>query len=120
MIALLVFLVVVPGAAGDLLSSAGMKKHGEITDWSLIGIICLAWDLVHNSYILASIPASAISFFALMALLSTSALSFAIPMTASSYILETALAKYLLKEHVDWRRWAGATLVAIGIALLAI
>ena len=62
----------------------------------------------------------AVSFFALMALLSTSALSFAMPITASSYILETALAKYVLREHVDWRRWVGASLVAIGVALLSI
>jgi drug/metabolite transporter (DMT)-like permease len=120
MIALLILLVVIPGAVGDLLNSAGMKRHGEITDWSLRGLFRLCRDLLHNYYILASIPAMAISFFALMSLLSVSTLSFAVPMTASSYILETALAKYYLKEHVDWRRWVGTSLVAIGIALLSL
>jgi drug/metabolite transporter (DMT)-like permease len=120
MIGLLVALVVIPGAIGDLLNSAGMKKHGEITDWSLRGLIRLCRDLLHNPYILASLPAMAISFFAMMGLLSASELSFAVPITASSYILETALAKYYLKEHVDWRRWVGTSMVAIGIALLSI
>lgn len=120
MIALLVALVVVPGALGDLLMSAGMKRHGEVTDWSLSGLLHLSGDLLHNCYILASLPAMAVSFFAMMALLSVSTLSFAVPITASSYILETALAKYYLREHVDWRRWVGATLVAVGVALLAI
>ncbi len=120
MIGLLVTLVVVPGAIGDLLNSAGMKRHGEITDWSPLGLLRLSRDLLHNFYIMASIPAMAISFFALMALLSASDLSFAVPITASSYILETALAKYYLKERVDWRRWVGTTLVAIGIACLSI
>ncbi|MFZ0732666.1 MAG: EamA family transporter [Candidatus Sulfotelmatobacter sp.] len=119
MIGLLVFLVVVPGALGDLLNSAGMKRHGEIKDWSFMGLLRLCRDLLQNFYILASIPAMAISFFALMALLSVSQLSFAVPITASSYILETALAKYYLKEHVDWRRWLGTTLVAVGVALLS-
>lgn len=119
-IALLVFLIVVPGAIGDLLMSAGMKCHGEITDWTLFGLLRLCRDLLHNVYILASIPAMAISFFAMMALLSATAMSFAVPMTASSYILETGLAKYYLREHVDWRRWIGACLVAVGIALLSI
>lgn len=119
MIGLLVFLVVVPGAVGDLLNSAGMKRQGEIKDWSPIALLRLCRDLLHNVYILTSIPAMAISFFALMALLSVSQLSFAVPITASSYILETILAKYYLKERVDWRRWVGTTLVAIGVALLS-
>jgi drug/metabolite transporter (DMT)-like permease len=120
MIPLLVALVVIPGTIGDLMNSAGMKRHGEITDWTLLGLIRAGRDLLHNFYIVAGIPAMAVSFFALMALLSTSALSFAMPITASSYILETALAKYVLREHVDWRRWVGASLVAIGVALLSI
>lgn len=119
MIALLVALVVIPGAVGDLLNSAGMKRYGEITDWTPRGLLRVCRDLLHNFYILASIPAMAISFFAMMALLSATTLSFAVPITASSYILETALAKYWLKENVDWRRWVGTTLVAIGIALLS-
>ena len=120
MIALLVILIVIPGAIGDLLMSAGMKRHGEITDWSLHGLLRLCRDISKNVYIVASLPAMAVSFFATMALLSATAMSFAIPMTASSYILETAVAKYWLKEHVDWRRWVGASLVAVGIALLSI
>jgi len=119
MIALLVTLVVVPGAIGDLLMSAGMKRHGEVTDWSPSGLLRLCRDVFRNYYILLSLPPMAISFFAMMALLSVTTLSFAVPITASSYIMETALAKYYLKEHVDWRRWAGTTLVAIGIALLS-
>jgi len=46
----------------------------------------------------------AVSFFALMALLSIANLSFAVPATAFSYVLETALAKCLLKERICWRQ----------------
>ncbi|HET9180991.1 MAG TPA: EamA family transporter [Candidatus Angelobacter sp.] len=120
MIGLLVALVVIPGTVGDLLNSAGMKRHGEITDWSLLNLVHVARSLLKNVYIMIGIPAMAVSFFALMALLSVTALSFAVPITSSSYILETALAKYVLKEDVDWRRWAGACLVALGVALLSI
>jgi drug/metabolite transporter (DMT)-like permease len=120
MIALLIILVVVPGTLGDLLMSAGMKRNGEVTDWSLRGLLRLGRDLMRNGYILISIPVMAVSFFANMALLSATPMSFAVPMTASSYILETALAKYYLREHVDWRRWLGASMVAAGIALLSL
>ena len=116
----LVALVVIPGTVGDVLNSLGMRRQGEIRDWSPKGLIRLCRQIAGNGYILAGIPAMAISFFAMMALLSTSKLSFAVPITASSYILETALAKYILKERVGWRRWAGTSLVAMGIALLSL
>ena len=119
MTALLIALVVIPGTVGDLLNSAGMKRHGEVTDWSAGGLLRLGLGLSRNIYIMAGIPAMTVSFFALMALLSATKVSFAVPMTASSYILETALARYLLKEHVGWRRWLGACLVAVGVILLS-
>jgi len=120
MIGLLVALVVVPGTVGDLLNSYGMKRHGEVNDWSPRALLRLAGQLLRNPYIMGGIPAMALSFFALMALISASDLSFAVPITASSYIVETALAKYVLREHVDWHRWVGTSLVAFGIALLSI
>jgi len=120
MIALLVALVVIPGAAGDLLNALGMRRHGEITDFSPASLPRLLLDLVRNPYIMGGIPAMAISFFALMALMSVTDLSFAVPVTAASYILETVLAKYWLKEEVDWRRWAGATLVAVGVVMVSL
>ena len=120
MTALLLALVVIPGTIGDVLNSAGMKRQGELSDWTAGGLLRFCIDVLHNPYVLIGLPAMAISFFALMALLSTTALSFAIPATASSYILETALARYVLKEKVTWHRWAGILLVAIGITLLAV
>ncbi len=119
MTGLLVLLVVVPGAVGDLLNSMGMKRLGDITDWRPRALLRLAGRLLREPYILAGVPAMAVSFFALLALLSTTAMSLAVPLTASSYILETALAKYLLHERVGWKRWAGAALVALGVGLLA-
>jgi drug/metabolite transporter (DMT)-like permease len=62
----------------------------------------------------------AVSFFAFMALLSVAELSFAVPATAASYVLETILARYILKERISRKRWAGALLVACGVALIAL
>ena len=47
--------------------------------------------------------ALAVSFFALLSLLSITTVSFAVPATAVSYLLETLLAKYILGEDVRWR-----------------
>jgi uncharacterized membrane protein len=42
-----------------------------------------------------------------------------VPASAASFIVETILAKVLLKEHIGLRRGAGALLVLCGIVLLA-
>jgi len=61
----------------------------------------------------------AVSFFAFLRLLSFADLSFAVPVTAASVVLETVLAKLLLKEAVGGLRWAGASLVALQLAAIA-
>lgn len=115
----LLALIVIPGTIGDLLNTTGMKRHGEVCDFRPSAILRLIASLARNPYLGAGILSMAVSFFALMALLSIARLSFAVPATASSYILETALAKYILKEKIGWRRWAGASLVGFGVLLVA-
>ena len=115
----LVGVIVLATSMGEVLQSMGMKHHGEIHDFRPGALRRIATKLVQNRFILLSVLAMAVSFFAFMALVSIAELSFAVPVTASSYILETILARYLLKEHIGWKRGAGALLVACGVALLA-
>jgi drug/metabolite transporter (DMT)-like permease len=104
----------------DVLQAAAMKRHGEIRDFRPGALGRALALLARNKLIVASVAAMAVSFFAFLALLSVADLSFSVPATAASYVLETVLAKYLLKEPVTWGRWAGASLVACGVALLAL
>ena len=117
---LLVALIVACNTVGDVLNTHGLKQHGEVHDFRPSGIRRLVAALMRNRYVAGGIAASAVSFFALLTLLSIANLSFAIPATAASYLLETVLAKFILKEHITWKRWAGASLVAGGVALLAL
>jgi transporter family protein len=117
---LLVAIIVVATTIGEVLQAVAMKRHGEIHDFRPGAIRELVALLARNRFIVAAVTAMAISFFAFMALLSISDLSFAVPATAATYVIETVLAKYLLKENVSMGRWAGATLVACGVALLAL
>jgi drug/metabolite transporter (DMT)-like permease len=74
--------------------------------------------IVERRYLVLSIVCLAFSFFAFMALVQAAPLSFAVPASAASFILETILAKVLLKEQVGRRRAAGALLVLCGVVLL--
>lgn len=116
---LLIVLVVIPGTIADVLNTMGMKRNGQVTDFRPRALLRLIGSLMRNPYVVIGIPAMAASFFALMGLLSIANVSFAVPATAFSYVLETALAKYILKERIGWRRWAGASLVGCGVLLLA-
>jgi drug/metabolite transporter (DMT)-like permease len=116
---LLVGLVVASTVAGDLLQSLEMKRHGEIRDFRPVGMRRHLYALARRKYLILAIGFMAVSFFAFMKLLTVADLSFAVPATAGSFVLETVLAKFVLRERIDGRRWAGAALVACGVALLA-
>jgi drug/metabolite transporter (DMT)-like permease len=116
---LLVALIVACNTVGDVLSTHGMKRHGEVHDFGPRGIRRLVSALMRNRYVVGGVAVSAVSFVSLLMLLSIADLSFAVPATAASYLVETVLAKFLLKEQITWKRWAGAWLVASGVALLA-
>ena len=116
---LLVSIIVAATTVGDVLKAYGMKRHGEIHEFGPGALGRMIALLARNWYIVASVACMAVSFFTFMALISIADLSFAVPATAVSYVLETILARCLLREHISGWRWTGASLVACGVALLA-
>jgi drug/metabolite transporter (DMT)-like permease len=54
-----------------------------------------------------------------MKLVSIAPMTFAVPMSAATFIPETLLARYLLREQVDWRRWTGIALIVVGVVFIA-
>lgn len=114
----LVGIIAICNTLGDVLNTAGMKRQGEVEDLRPRSLFRMVRRAVVNPYVIAGIAAMAVSFFALLSLLSIANVSFAVPATAASYLLETLLAKYILGEDVRTRRWAAATLVAMGVVLL--
>jgi len=116
---ILVGIIAVCNTLADVLNTAGMKRQGEVEDLRPRSFATMVRLIFHNPLVLAGFAAMTISFFALLSLLSIASVSFAVPATAVSYLLETLLAKYVLAEDVRWRRWAAASLVACGVVLLS-
>jgi drug/metabolite transporter (DMT)-like permease len=117
---MLVALMVSSTTAGEVLQAAGMRRHGEIHDFRPGAIGRALTVLARNRFVIGGVIAMAISFFAFMKLLSMTDLSFAVPVSAVTYVMETVLAKYLLKERVNALRWAGAALVICGVTLVSL
>jgi transporter family protein len=103
---------------GDVLNTAGMKREPEVEKLNLHSLIAMLSRIVRNPLVIGGVASLTAGFLAMMSLLSIANVSFAVPATAISFVLETLLAKYILKEDVGLRRWAAATLVACGVVLL--
>jgi len=117
---LLVAIIVATTTVKDILQAVAMRRHGEVHDFSPGAIGKVLGLLAQNRFIVVSIVCSGVAFFAFLRLVTTADLSFAVPATAASYVFETILAKYVLKERVSPERWIGAVLVSCGVALLSL
>ena len=104
-------IIVAATTVGEVMQAAGMRRNGEIHDFRPSALGRALAMLSRNIFV---------SFFAYLGLLTIAELSFAVPVTAVTYVLETILAKYILKEHVNRLRWAGASLVICGVALVSL
>lgn len=118
MTAFLLFLVVAGTVAGDLLKAHGMRLQGAPQSFERTILARFAATVFRNSWFLFSLLAYATSFFGFLALLSIQDVSFVVPATALGYVAETLLARFVLRETVSGRRWAGAALVAAGVYLV--
>jgi drug/metabolite transporter (DMT)-like permease len=114
----LVILCMVATTVGDVFRSLGMRSHGEIhfTGGALGGAIAA---IAQNWMVIVSTCAMAVSFFSFMKLVSIAPMTFAVPMSAATFIPETLLARYLLHERVDWQRWTGIALIVAGVVFIA-
>jgi drug/metabolite transporter (DMT)-like permease len=117
---LLIGVIVAATTAGEVMQAMGMRRHGEIRDFRPGALGRAAALLARNRFVIGSVAAMAVSFFAYLGLLTLTDLSFAVPATAVTYVLETVLARLLLKERVTALRWAGAALVVCGVALVSL
>jgi drug/metabolite transporter (DMT)-like permease len=114
---ILVMLMVSATVLSDLLQSYEMKRAGGQSVGPR-GLIRLARIVAQRWPLILSIACLAVSFFSFMALVQTEPLSFAVPASAASFVLETLLAGLVLRERISARRAAGALIVLCGVVLV--
>jgi drug/metabolite transporter (DMT)-like permease len=114
---ILVAIMVAATVLSDLLQSHEMKRAGEQSVGAR-GLARLLRAIVERGFLMLAIACMAVSFFSFMALVRVEPLSFAVPASAASFVLETVLAKLVLKERIGIRRAAGALIVLAGVVLV--
>jgi drug/metabolite transporter (DMT)-like permease len=114
----LVLVMVSATILSDLLQSHEMKQAGE-QSVSARGLARLLQTIARRRLLILAIAGNAVSFFTFMALVQSEPLSFAVPASAVSFVLETLLAKFVLHEKIGARRAAGALAVLAGVVLVS-
>lgn len=114
---LLVGIMVAATVLSDLLQSHEMKRAGQ-QSVNARGLVRLLRAIVERRLLIAAIGCMAVSFFSFMALVRTEPLSFAVPASAASFVVETVLAKLVLRERIGLRRAAGTIIVFAGVILV--
>lgn len=114
---ILVGLIVVATVLSDLLQSYEMKRAGQ-QSVDAAGLVRIARAIARRRFLILAVLCMAVSFFSFMALVQTEPLSFAVPASAASFVLETVLAAVVLRERITVRRATGALIVLCGVVLV--
>jgi drug/metabolite transporter (DMT)-like permease len=118
--AIMLVIITLSGALGDVYIAKGMKQVGEIHTLRLGALISLGRRVLSNTAFLLGLLYMIIGFVAFVAVLAWADLSFIIPATSLSFVLTTLGAKWILKENINRLRWFGTVLVGLGIALISL
>lgn len=112
---------IVAEAAGDVCLTKGMKAiasletTGEGSSASLSQVAHVGLQAMQSPMVWVGTLLLIVFFVLLAAALSWADLSFVLPATAFSYVLNVAAAYYFLNESVSMRRWAGAVIIMLGV-----
>jgi hypothetical protein len=117
---ILYLMIVFVGTGGELFVSRAMKTVGEVTDFRPAAVARVVGRGMMQSKMWMGISLMALAFFALLAMLSSSKVSFVFPSTALSYAAGALGGKLFLREKVTPQRWFGVLLVCVGVVLVFI
>lgn len=111
--------LILGSTGGEIAITHGMKSVGEPARLRPGALLQFLGRAVLNGWFWAGVPLMALSFYALLVLLSWEPITLVIPASALSYVVGTFGAKFILGEDVSTARWAGVILVCVGVALVA-
>lgn len=117
---LLILFIITIGldVVGQLWFKLGLMRLPEKQPTDHAGIF---WKRVFSSPLLwAGIGAYAVELGLWLALLANAPLSFLFPLASLGYVGVMLASRIVLKETISPRRWAGASLITLGVAIVYI
>lgn len=116
----LILMVIAMSAAtiGDIFLAQAMQAIGEVHVTSLSQALDLGAHIFSTPKVWLALVLFAVFFFLWMTVLSYEDLSFALPLTALTYLMNAVLVGPFLGEVVTPLRWFGTILIGVGVALV--
>ena len=118
--AVLIILIVLSTAAGDVLITRGMKQVGEISKLDPRALLQISGRILTNRFFLGGLFLMSISFFSFLGALAVADMSLVVPATSVSFVFATLGARFYLKERINRLRWLGTLLVFAGVVLVSL
>src|SRR5215831_19154296 len=109
--------LILSSSLGDILSARAMRQIGDV-HLTISGVVRAVRLGVRNPWLLLGIVCQAIAFASFLGLLSFVDLSYVVPLTAVTYLINTVGSRFFLKERISRERWIGTLLVVFGVVLV--
>src|SRR6266849_10539044 len=106
-------IVVVTNVLGNSFLSRGMQSVGELISLSPVPYI----RALFNPWVAVGVSLLIVWLLSHMALLSWADLSYVLPVTSIAYVLVALVGRFVLHEQISIARWAGITLIMMGVML---
>ncbi len=117
-VAIFMFFAVLAAAFGEALTSKGMKTTAQpLADAGAWAQIRAA---VGSGHVWMGVGLMIVYVFLYAFTLGLTELSFALPLSASSYLIGALLSKYYVGEDVKPARWIGTAVIIAGVLIVAI
>lgn len=118
-ILLILLVAAIIESAGVVILSGGLKQIRGAREITVSEITRVLKDGCTNGKVLLGTALEAVFYGFLLYMLSRSDVSFIWPLTSLGFIVTTLAAKFILDEKVSGPRWAGVTLIALGVFLIS-
>ena len=106
--------VVLTGSIGNSLLRAGLRSGEALVTLSPGAYL----KEFANVLVIAGVLILMLGFILQLSLLSWADLTYALPVTSSSYVMTTAIGALALNESVSVTHWAGVLLIIAGVVLV--
>ncbi len=114
----LLLLIVVSNALGNVVLGYGMQQVGSIASYSPLALVTAGLAAMRNPWVLAGVALLLVFFIAHAIVLSWADLSYVLLVTSAGYVVVALLSWSLLGETITSLRWAGTALIAAGVMLV--
>ena len=106
-------------ALGQILVRRGMIQVGPLESYAPLDLLSYFGHALVNPNVIGGTVLNAAFYFLFLAALSWTEVTVALPLTALEYAAAAVLSVLILKEAVPPLRWAGISLVILGVVLIS-